>query len=154
MEIRPFKLGDTPILIDLFRKTVHTICRKDYSQEQLDAWAPKEIDASKWTTRFASSFTVIAEDGRQVAGFANLENDGCVDMFYVAAEYQSQGVGSRLLESIEQEAKRQGLKKLHSDVSLTARPFFLSKGFAVENEYSKKVGAVTFPNTIVVKNLG
>lgn len=153
MQIRPFRKNDTPALIRLFQETVHTVCRKDYSQEQLNAWAPEQIDEESWISRLAKSFTVVAEHSQQLAGFANLKADGCIDMFYVAAGYQHRGVGNLLFRAIEEEAKKLGLKKLQGDISLTARSFFLSKGFVVEREYSKKVGAVSFPNAIMVKTL-
>ena len=153
MEIRSFKTNDTFALIELFRKTVHTVCSQNYSQEQLEAWAPKEIDENKWTARFEQSFTLVAEDSRRVVGFVNLELDGGIDMFYVAADYQSRGVGKQLLGALEKEARHRGFEKLYSDVSLTARSFFLSKGFHVEKEYSKTVGSVVFPNAVMVKKL-
>lgn len=153
MEIRLFKSTDTTGLIELFRDTVHTVCRRDYSTEQLNTWAPKDIDAGKWTTRFINSYTVVAEHEGQLVGFANLETDGCIDMFYVGASHQGQGVGSLLFQALESEAKIRGLKRLYSDVSITARQFFFSKGFTVEREYSKNVGTVTFPNTMMAKQL-
>jgi GNAT superfamily N-acetyltransferase len=153
MEIRLFKNSDTSDLIELFRNTVHTVCKRDYSVEQLNTWAPKDIDAGKWATRFINSYTVVAEHEGQLAGFANLEANGCIDMFYVGASHQRQGVGSLLFEALESEAKIRGLKRLYSDVSITARQFFLSKEFVVEREYSKNVGAVTFPNTMMAKQL-
>ena len=75
-------------------------------------------------------------------------------MFYVGASHQSRGIGRQLFAALEAEAKSRGLKRLYSDVSVTARQFFLSKGFIVEKEYSKKVGVVTFPNTMMTKQLG
>lgn len=154
MKIRRFTSTDTPDLIELFRHTVHTVCTLDYSPEQLNAWAPQSIDTDKWTLRFARTFTVVAESEGQLVGFANLADDGCVDMLYVTATMQSQGVATRLISVLEDEARRLGIKRLYSDVSLTARKFFLSKGFTLENEYSKKVGEVIFPNAIMGKQLG
>lgn len=154
MKIRRFMAADTPKLIDLFRHTVHTVCSQDYTPDQLNTWAPQSIDTDRWIIRFTNSYTVIAESERNVTGFANLENDGCVDMLYVAALMQSQGIASKLLTALEDEAKRRHLKRLYSDVSLTARKFFLSKGFAIESEYSKKIGDVVFPNTIMGKIIG
>lgn len=151
MKIRSFTTNDTPVLINLFRKTVHTVCKKDYSQEQLDAWAPNEIDESTWNARLNRSFAIVAEDNGSIVGFATLLPDGCIDMFYVACDSQSRGVGQRLFEALEAEAKLQNIIRLHSDVSLTARPFFFSKGFVIEKEYSKKIGNVTFLNAIMAK---
>lgn len=44
MTIRRFSESDTTKLIELFRETVHTVGQKDYSQEQLDVWAPEKTD--------------------------------------------------------------------------------------------------------------
>jgi GNAT superfamily N-acetyltransferase len=153
MKIRRFIESDILALIDLFRTTVHTVCAKDYSAEQLEVWAPQTIDAVKWTNRFNSSFTVIAEHEGKTAGFANLEADGCIDMFYVAVANQNQGVGALLYDALEKEARKCDMKRLHSDVSLTARQFFRSKGFAVEKEYLKQIANINFPNAIMTKSL-
>lgn len=153
MLIRNFKTSDTPALVDLFRKTVHTVCRADYTPEQLAVWAPENIDSDKWTKRFQNSFTLIAEDKNQISGFANLGADGYIDMFYVAASNQRNGVGTLLFNAIEREARIQGARRLHSDVSLTARAFFQSKGLVIQKEYSKIVGNVTFLNAIMEKTL-
>jgi putative acetyltransferase len=61
MEIRRFTATDTPNLIELFRDTVHTVCSRDYSPEQLNLWAPQNIDSEKWTLRFTRNYTIIAE---------------------------------------------------------------------------------------------
>jgi putative acetyltransferase len=88
-----------------------------------------------------------------IVGFANLEDDGCVDMLYVAAAMQSQGIATKLYNLLEVEARTRSLTRLYSDVSLTAREFFLGKGFSIENEYSKMVGDIVFPNTLMQKLL-
>ena len=77
-----------------------------------------------------------------------------LSVLQISQMMQSQGVATRLISVLEDEARRLGIKRLYSDVSLTARKFFLSKGFTLENEYSKKVGEVIFPNAIMGKQLG
>lgn len=52
MEIRRFSPADTRALIELFRNTVHVVCRRDYSYAQLEAWAPQDIDVDRWADRF------------------------------------------------------------------------------------------------------
>jgi putative acetyltransferase len=153
MEIRRFETTDTLALIELFRETVHTVCRKDYSQEQLDAWAPQNTDVAKWTSRLNESHAIVATRDGVIIGFSNLNSDDYIDMFFVAAAFQSKGVGKKMYAALEGEAIRKGVTRLYSDVSLTARKFFFSMGFAIEREYSKQVDKVTFPNAIMVKQL-
>ena len=153
MELRRFRVTDTPALIELFRNTVHTVCGRDYSAEHLAVWAPEDIDVEKWSKRFSATYTVIAENKNQILGFANLETYGCIDMLYVAASVQTKGIGTLLYKALENEARSRGLKRIYSDVSLTARLFFKSKGFVIQKEYLKNIADVAFPNAILEKIL-
>ena len=54
MIIRHYLPGDCRELADLFYNTVHTINAKDYTREQLDAWASGQVDLSEWNQTFWS----------------------------------------------------------------------------------------------------
>lgn len=153
MIVRNFQKTDTKTLIELFRETVHRVCCADYSVEQLKAWAPDFIDESAWESRFLKSYTLVAEENDSVLGFANLEEDGNIDMFYVSAGSQGKGVGKVLLRHLENHAKGLKLDKLTSDVSLTARKFFQHAGFLTEKEYVKVRNGVEFKNTLMSKSI-
>ncbi|MEA9358224.1 GNAT family N-acetyltransferase [Bacteriovorax sp. PP10] len=153
MIVRNFHKTDTKTLIELFRETVHRVCCVDYSVEQLKAWAPDFIDDSVWESRLEKSYALVAEENGLILGFANLENDGNIDMFYVSAESQGKGVGKVLLKHLENHAKDLKLDKLTSDVSLTARKFFQHSGFLTEKEYIKVRNDVEFKNTLMSKKL-
>lgn len=153
MDVRFFNKADTQALIELFRETVHRVCCADYSVEQLNAWAPAFIDASAWEDRLFKSYTLVAEDNGLILGFANLESDGNIDMFYVSAQAQGKGVGKVLLKRLEDHAKDLKLNKLASDVSLTARTFFQHSGFLTEKEYIKVRNGIEFNNTLMSKKL-
>ena len=45
MKIREYKSADCLETMRLFFDTVHTVNRADYTQEQLDAWAPEDRQA-------------------------------------------------------------------------------------------------------------
>lgn len=153
MIVRFFNKTDTKALIELFRETVHRICCVDYSLEQLNAWAPKVIDESVWEDRLLKSYTLVAEENGFILGFANIESDGNIDMFYVNAQAQGKGVGKILLKRLEDHAKDLKLDKLTSDVSVTARTFFQHAGFLTEKEYVKVRNGVEFKNTLMSKRL-
>ena len=153
MKIRKFSESDTSFLINLFRKTVHTVCKKDYSPDHLNAWAPEVIDSDKWNSRLSQSYTIVAEINNTLVGFANLKADGYIDMLFVDANYQGQKVASTLLNHLEEKAKGLRFKQIYSDVSITARPFFTSRGFDIQEEYDKKVGEIVFQNAIMKKDI-
>jgi putative acetyltransferase len=64
-------------------------------------------------------------------GFAELEPDGHIDRFYVSADRHRCGVGRTLLDALVREANEQGLHRLFTEASITARPFFETRGFVV-----------------------
>ena len=51
MFVRDFRPGDEEALHDVFYSSIHGLASKDYTPEQLDAWAPSQLDIERWTTR-------------------------------------------------------------------------------------------------------
>ena len=129
--LRPYRPDDAPVLLALFRDTIRRVNSRDYSQEQIAAWASDDIDTVRWFGRFEGRFVPVAqEDGRPV-GFAELEPNGHVDRVYVAADCQRRGIGRQLLAALVAEARRVGIARLFTEASITARPFFEAQRFAV-----------------------
>ncbi|UFP93343.1 GNAT family N-acetyltransferase [Gloeobacter morelensis] len=131
IRLRPYEPGDAPALIHLFRDTVRRINVRDYSPEQVAAWAPEEIDSRVWEGQLTDRFAVVAQIGEAVVGFTDFESDGHLDRFYVHADYQGRGVGGAMLAAVEAEAVRLGLDRVFTEASITARPFFERRGFRV-----------------------
>lgn len=125
--LRPYRPEDAPALLALFKDTIRRVNSRDYDPGQVAAWASDDIDPSAWARRFEGRFVVVAEGP---SGFAELEPDGHIDRFYVAADHQRMGVGRAMLDALVAEARRRGLGRLHVEASITARPFFESRGFA------------------------
>jgi len=156
MIIRRFQEEDTPAVMRLFFETVHAVNCADYSAEQLDAWAPQpleEMDQRRWSTTLRNNFTFVAELKGDVIGFGELEPNGHIDRFYCHKNFQRQGVGILILRAIEDKAELLQLERLIAEVSITARPFFASKGFREICEQEVEVRGVTMRNYVMEKLL-
>jgi putative acetyltransferase len=129
LRVRPYASVDLDSLILLFQRSVRVVARRDYTVEQVFAWAPDAIDRECWTVRLAASDTWVAAFGERPAGFISLEPEGHLDMLYVDPDFQSRGVASRLLHRLEASAEARGLARLLTEASITARPFFERRGF-------------------------
>jgi putative acetyltransferase len=88
-----------------------------------------------------------------MAGYADLQESGYIDHFFVAGPFASRGVGTALMEHLHLVAQKRHILELSSDVSLTAEPFFAKYGFVVEARNSIVVRGVTMFNTRVCKQL-
>ncbi len=151
--IRYYEAGDAPEIVRLFFETVRSVNRADYSDEQLEAWAPGVPDPEEWRARMAGRRTLVAEEGGEVVGFAELEYDGRLDMLYVRKDAVGRGVGRRLYEAVEREARGQGLGWIFTEASITARPFFEQQGFRVVREQMVSRRGVSMTNFVIGKEL-
>ena len=155
IHIRNFRPGDEPALRAVFHASVHGIANKDYSPEQLAAWAPLEHDAAQWADRMRANQPFVAETfgDRVVAGFADLQADGTIDMFFVCPAFAGQGVARALMAHIHSQAAQRGIRQLHAHVSLTAEPFFSAQGFVVQGRQQVERAGVVLLNARMAKAL-
>lgn len=157
IQIRKFEGQDTGPILDLFYETVHTVNARDYTKEQLDAWAPLEDMSAKrlvWERSLASHITYVADIGGTIAGFGDMTNEGYIDRLYVHHRYQRQGIATALLNTLEAEAIRLGAAKLFTEASITAKPFFERYGYSVLKEQTVIRSGVSLINYRMVKSIG
>ncbi|WP_442940695.1 GNAT family N-acetyltransferase [Nostoc sp.] len=131
MRIRIYEMPDTQQIMKLFYDTIHEVNIHDYTEEQVAAWAPANMDIEVWVKSLGSKFTYVAEEQSKIIGFGELEANGHIDRFYCHKDFQRKGVGKKILEQIELKAHSLGVEKLFTEASITAKPFFESQGFIV-----------------------
>jgi len=129
--VRDFVPADAPALRGVFESAIHGTARRDYSQQQVDAWAPHSHDAHAWAARMGGLAPFVALLDGTMAGYADLQASGCIEHFYVASEAGGQGVGGALMRHILARAQALSLAELRSQMSLTAQPFFAHFGFEI-----------------------
>lgn len=127
--IRAYRPADCPELLRLFFDTVHTVNVRDYSPEQLDAWADGSPDAEAWGRSLLEHFTLVAGTSGIIAGFGDIDNRGYLDRLYVHKDFQGMGIAAALCDRLEM-----GHERITTYASITARPFFLKRGYRVVRE--------------------
>ena len=151
MRIKTYEIGDTEEIIKLFYNTVHKVNIRDYTQEQVDAWAPVDIDIGAWMRGLSSKFTYVAAENEKIIGYGQLELNGHINHFYCHKDFQRKGVGTQILNCIESKARALGIDKLFTEASITARPFFESKGFIIVREQQVECRRQKFINFAMEK---
>ncbi|GHC15494.1 acetyltransferase [Kushneria pakistanensis] len=130
LNIRPCTLDDDEITLALFQRAVREIASRDYTPAQIEAWIDG-IALPTWAAVNAQRRMWIAMLDDVPAGFTDLTNEGHLDRLFVSPDYQRCGVASALLDMVEQAARQRGMTRLTTDASLTALPFFETRGFVV-----------------------
>lgn len=153
IKIRRFAVEDAAQIARLFHETIREINRRDYSPQQVSAWAPDDLDFRDWATVCANRFTYVADDGGVIAGFGELEPTGHIDCFYCHKNYQGCGVGRQIYQAIEAQSRELALEKLWVEASITAKPFFERMGFTVVHPQTVVCRGETFINYAMRKIL-
>lgn len=156
MEIRAYQESDISQLISLFYETVHSVNKQDYSQEQLDAWAPKEEKALKlnaWSTSLHQNITYVAEMNGCIVGFSDMTLEGHLDRLFVHKDFQGQGIAFALVKNLELKARELGLHEMDTEASITAKPFFERQGYQLISQQSVERKGVLLVNYRMRKKL-
>jgi putative acetyltransferase len=77
MLLRNYQSSDCGEIMELFYNTVHVINARDYSPDQLNAWAPRELDEGRWDRSFKEHYTLVAVENSKIVGFGDIDSMGC-----------------------------------------------------------------------------
>lgn len=156
MHIRRYAAGEETALLAIFKSSVHGLASRNYTRVQIEAWSPSEESAElceQWIHRIQSNKPWVAEVHGDLAAFADLQQCGYIDQFFVAAEFAGQGIGKALMLHLHEVARSYGIVTLSAHVSLTAQPFFRSFGFELEREQRPIIRGVELENAVMSKVL-
>jgi len=151
--VRRYQDNDAEFLSKIYYHTIHTINAKDYTKEQLDAWAPWSSvhDYIGWKEKLEKIKPFVALIDVVIVGFAEFEPNGHIDCFYVHHEFQGSGVGSTLMAEVVKDAARKALHRIYAEVSITAKPFFEKQGFSVVKQQTVTIRGAELTNYVMEK---
>lgn len=150
--LRTAQQADVAEIIDLYKNTVLSINRRDYSQEEVEDWASCGDNTSKIEKMIQTHYFIVAINQlSHVVGFASITPQGYLHSMFVHKEFQSKGVATTLLKEIERYANETGIRHITSEVSITARSFFEKRGYTVEWEQKRKANQLSLTNYWMAK---
>lgn len=148
MFLRKYQSSDCEEIAKLFYDTVHRINARDYSKEELDAWATGKVSLSTWDQSFRNTHTLVVIENEQIIGFANMGKTGYLDMLYVHKDHQNEGVATLLCNALESSSKANHFS-VHA--SITAKPFFEHRGYCVTKKQQVLRHGIYLTNFVMEK---
>lgn len=124
---------DVPGIRKAVRSSIEGIAAKDYPKEVTDSWGadtPKARERQRKAICEGIEVTWVAVKDGIIVGFGAF-NPKTEELraVYVAAAAAKSGVGTALLNAIEEKARELGVSKLTMHSSLTAEPFYQKHGY-------------------------
>jgi len=152
--VRTYKNCDAQDLAEIYYQTIHNVNIKDYTKQQIDAWAPQSsLEVAGWSKKFERTHPLVAVADEKIVGFAEFELNGHIDCFYCHHEWIGFGVGSALMSAIHEIANHRQISKIFAEVSITARPFFEKQGFEVTKKQKVSIKGTELTNFKMEKKL-
>ena len=84
----------------------------------------------------------------EIVGFGDMDETGYLDRLYVHKDYQGQGVASAICDELERFAAG---KTITTHASITAKPFFLHRGYRVVRKQEVIRRGVALTNLVMEK---
>ena len=100
-----------------------------------------------------NSYIAALDNWGNIIGFSSMNADGYLHSLFVHKDWQRKGVATLLLSEVEKMADEYGVRKISTEVSITARPFFEKRGYRVVKEQKAKANRLYLTNFVMEKML-
>ncbi|NQW29066.1 MAG: GNAT family N-acetyltransferase [Ignavibacteria bacterium] len=144
--LRRATTADVAEILALFVGTVRSTCVNDYTPEQIDVWALSAKNVDRWTAFVTDQHFLVAEIEGAIVGFGSVDKGNYVNLMYVHKDFLRRGIADTIFDALQEHALLMGFEQLTADVSITARPFFESKGLRVVKQNRKQENGIGITN--------
>lgn len=127
VQIRRAVVADADAISRTVTRALRETNAADYAPEIIEA-AAANFSSEKVRSRFADRITLVATQSGRVVGTASLQKRTARTVF-VDPEHQARGIGTALMQAVEQAAVAQGTEVLTVPSSVTAEGFYRNLGF-------------------------
>lgn len=133
MKIREYTFDDAEAHAEVHRQSVRGIASKDYRDEVIEAWASKEPEDSPLDDE-KKRFVAETDQG-EIVGFSDYNKEtNELSGLYVKPDFSGQGIGEKLLQKAEKDARKNGLDHLWCKSTVTAKDFYQKHGYKIIEE--------------------
>ena len=147
MKLRKYQQSDCKALTELFYNTVHTVNAKDYTEEQLNAWASGQVDFGKWNHSFQEHYSIVAVENGIIVGFGDIDKTGYLDRLFVHENHQGEGIATAICDKLEQVV----MGNITTHASITAKPLFEKRGYKVVKKQEVERQGILLTNFVMEK---
>ena len=151
--IRSLAQDDGAAAAEIFFDAVHKGTADVYSPEQREAWAGLVPNPGAWKKKFRGIHGFAAELDGSMVGFMTLDATGYIDLAFVRSDLSGRGIGQLLHDEIEASAVASGIATLTTEASKKAKPFFIRRGWRIDQEQVVMKNDVPLTNYKMSKRL-
>ena len=153
MNLRQITTKDQLELKKVYFDSIQSLDEKIYGQEQKRAWSSQAWDNPNFDKSITKGKGWLLSQKGIIIAFATRYPSNRISLFYCKGKYQRRGYGSKLLNKLEVEAKKEGLSSLSTEASLISYKLFLKNEWEIIRKEKVIINYIFFERYKMYKNI-
>ena len=151
MNLRQITIKDQLELKKVYFDSIQSIDEEIYSKEQKRAWSSQAWDNPNFEKSLTQGKGWLLSDKGIILAFATRYPKNRIALFYCKGKFQRKGFGSKLLNKLEDEAKKEGLDSLSTEASLISYELFLKNEWKIIRKEKVTINNIFFERYKMIK---
>ena len=151
MNLRQIAIKDQLELKKVYFDSIKSLDEKIYNQDQKRAWSIQAWDNPYFDKSITQGKGWLLSEKGIIVAFATRYPNTRIALFYCKGKYQRKGYGSKLLQKLEDEAKKEGLKSLSTEASLISYGLFLKNEWEIIRKEKVIINNIFFERYKMIK---
>ena len=151
MNVRQITSKDQLELKKVYFDSIQSLDEKIYNQEQKVAWSSQAWDNPNFDKSITKGKGWLITFQGLIIAFATRYPKNRISLFYCKGKFQRKGFGSKLLNKIEDEAKKEGLDYLSTEASLISYKLFLKYKWEIIRKEKVIINNIFFERYKMIK---
>ena len=151
MNLRQITIKDQLELKKVYFDSIQSLDKKIYSQEQKRAWCAQAWGNPNFNNSISKGKGWLLSEKGIIIAFAIRYPNNRIALFYCKGKFQRKGFGSKLLQKLEDEAKKEGLVFLSTEASLISYELFLKNEWEIILKEKVTINNIFFERYKMIK---
>ena len=153
MNLRQITIKDQLELKKVYFDSIQSLDENIYSKEQKRAWSSQAWNNQNFSDSLTQGKGWLLSERSIIIAFATRYPKNKIALFYCKGEYQRKGFGSKLLNKLEEDAKKEGLNSLLTEASLISYKLFLKNEWEIIRKEKVIINNIFFERYKMIKNI-
>ena len=151
MNLRQITIKDQLELKKIYFDSIQSLDEKIYSKEQKRAWSSQAWDNPNFEQSITQGKGWLLSEKGKILAFATRYPINRIALFYCKGKFQRRGYGSKLLNKVQEEAKKEGLDSLSTEASLISYKLFLKNEWEIIRKEKVIINNIFFERYKMIK---
>ena len=144
MKLKQITKKDQLKLKEVYFDSVRSIDENIYSKEQKFAWASQAWENSEFQKSLMRGKGSKLIFNNQIIGFATRYPENRLSLLYIRGNFKRKGFGTIIINSIERDACKSGIKKLNAEASLLSYKLLLKRKWEIDRKETINIKGLIF----------